>query len=243
MSLMSRFSNLVAAKANKFLDAADDPDADLELSYEKMLTNLQETKRHLADVVAEKITLERQIAEHQAAIDRHDSDARIAMKAGREDLARAALADKAAETHKVAPIQAACEHVAQQADKLREYEKKLEERIEQFRTEKETLKAEHDAADAELKANQDLAGIGDGLGNVEETLQHARDKTHALASKAEAMERMIDEGTIANPLDNRSQSEHDIERLRDQSDIEDELGKLRAEASEGAQRKPPSSRP
>ncbi len=243
MSLMSRFSNLVAAKANKFLDAADDPDADLELSYEKMLTNLQETKRHLADVVAEQITLERQIAEHQAAIDRHDADARIAMKAGREDLARAALADKAAETHKLAPIQATCEHVAQQADKLRGYEKKLEERIEQFRTEKETLKAEHDAADAELKANQDLVGIGDGLGNVEETLQHARDKTHALASKAEAMERMIDEGTIANPLDNRSQSEHDIERLRDQSDIEDELQKLRAEASEGAQRKPPSSRP
>lgn len=229
MSLMSRFTNLVAAKANKFLDAADDPDADLELSYEKMLTSLQETKGHLADVIAEQITLEHQIAEHKAANDRHDGDARIAMKAGREDLARVALGEKSAEEGRLAPIQTSYEHVKQQADKLKLYEHKLEDKIEQFRTEKESLKAEHHAAEAELKVDQQLAGIGQGFGGVEETIQHARDKTHAMAAKAEAMERLMDDGTIHDPLDHRTANEHDIEKLRVQSDIDAQMAKLRAE--------------
>ncbi|MDD2876785.1 MAG: PspA/IM30 family protein [Acidiphilium sp.] len=229
MSLMSRFTTLITAKANKLLDAADDPDADLELSYEKMLTSLQETKGHLADVIAEQITLEHQIADHQAAIARHDSDAHIALKANREDLARTALADKEAETHKLAPIQTSYEHVRQQAEKLKQYEQKLEEKIERFATEKESLKAEHDAADAELKVDRQLAGIGKGLGGAEETIQRARDKTHAMSAKAEAMERMLDDGTIRDPLDHRSKSEHEIEKLHDTSDIDDELARLRAE--------------
>ncbi|MCF3946408.1 PspA/IM30 family protein [Acidiphilium sp. AL] len=229
MSLMSRFTNLVAAKANKFLDAAEDPDAELELSYEKMLTSLQETKGHLADVIAEQITLEHQITDHKAAIDRHDQDARIALKAGREDLARAALGEKSSEEHKLAPIQTSLDHVRQQADKLKIYEQKLEDKIEQFRTEKESLKAEHQAAEAELQVDQQLAGIGKGLGGVEDTIQHARDKTHATAAKAEAMERMMDEGVIHDPLDHRTGNEHAIEKLRDQSDIDDQLAKLRAE--------------
>lgn len=241
MSLMSRFTNLVAAKANKFLDAADDPDADLELSYEKMLTSLQETKGHLADVIAEQITLEHQIADHKAAMDRHDNDARIALKAGREDLARAALADKEAEAHKLEPIQTSLDHVRQQAEKLKLYEQKLEAKIEQFRTEKESLKAEHQAADAELKVDQQLAGIGKGLGGVEDTIQHARDKTHAMAAKAEAMERMMDDGTIHDPLDHRTSNEHDIEKLRDQSDIDDQMAKLRAEM--GQDKEPPKPEP
>ncbi|MGC9271499.1 PspA/IM30 family protein [Acidiphilium sp.] len=240
MSLMSRFTTLIAAKANKVLDAADDPDADLQLSYEKMVTSLQETKRHLADVIAEQITLEHQIADHQAAIGRHDADAHIALKANREDLARAALADKEAETHKLEPIQASYEHVRQQAEKLKQYEQKLEAKIEQFATEKESLKAEHDAANAELKVDQQLAGIGQGLGGVEDTIQRARDKTHALSAKAEAMERLMDDGTIHDPLDHRSRSEHEIEKLHDTSDIDDQLAKLRAEM---AQSQPPPQQP
>ncbi|MDD2859708.1 MAG: PspA/IM30 family protein [Acidiphilium sp.] len=241
MSLMARFTTLLSAKANKILDAADDPDADMDLSYQKMMTSLQETKAHLADVIAEQVTLEHQMADHQAAIDRHDSDAHIAMKAGREDLARMALADKEAETHKLAPIQASCEHVKQQAEKLKQYEHKLEQKIEEFRTEKESLKAEHHAAEAELKVDQQLAGIGKGLGGVEDTIQRARDKTHAMSAKAEAMERMMNDGTIHDPLDHRSQSEHEIEKLHDTSEIDDQLAKLRAEMGQSTPAAAPSA--
>ena len=62
MSILGRVADLFQAKTNKLLNAIEDPNDTLDLSYEKMLTGLQDTKRHLADVVAQQKSLERQIA-------------------------------------------------------------------------------------------------------------------------------------------------------------------------------------
>jgi phage shock protein A len=229
MSLFSRFNNIVAAKANKFLNAAEDTDAALELSYETMLSSLQETKRHLADVVAEQITLERQINTQQQGVARYEQDARLAMQAGREDLARRALTEKSGQEARLQTILASHEHVMQQAEKLKSFQMKLADRIDQFRTQKEVLKAEHQAASAQIKASESLAGIGTGLGNVGETMRRAQEKTQLLSAKAEAMERMMDEGVLDDQSDHQSQIGHEIEQLRLTSDVDAQMAKLRAE--------------
>ena len=54
MSILGRVADLFQSKTNRLMDALEDPNAALDLSYEKMLTGLQETKRHLADVVAQQ---------------------------------------------------------------------------------------------------------------------------------------------------------------------------------------------
>jgi phage shock protein A len=231
MSLFSRFNNIVAAKANKFLNAAEDTDAALELSYETMLTNLQETKRHLADVVAEQITLERQVNIQQQGIVRYEQDARLAMQSGREDLARRALTEKAGQEARLQTILASHEHVMQQAEKLKSFQAKLADRIEQFRSQKEMLKAEHQAAAAQIKASESLAGIGTGLGNVGETIRRAQEKTQLLSSKAEAMERLMDEGALDNPGDQQSRIGHEMEQLRLTKDVEAQLARLRSEVA------------
>lgn len=231
MSLFSRFNNIVAAQANKFLNAVEDTDAALELSYETMLTNLQETKRHLADVVAEQITLERQINAQQQGIVRYEQDARLAMQAGREDLARRALTEKSGQEARLQTILASHEHVMQQAEKLKSFQAKLADRIEQFRSQKEMLKAEHQAAAAQIKASESLAGIGTGLGNVGETMRRAQEKTQLLSTKAEAMERLMDEGALNGPDDQQSQIGHEMEQLRLTNDVEAQLAKLRSEVA------------
>ena len=55
MSILGRVADLFQAKTHKLLNALEDPNDTLDLSYEKMLTGLQETKRHLADVVAQRV--------------------------------------------------------------------------------------------------------------------------------------------------------------------------------------------
>ncbi len=229
MSLFSRFNNIIAAQANKFLNAAEDTDAALELSYETMLSNLQETKRHLADVVAEQITLERQINAQQQGIFRYEQDARLAMQAGREDLARRALTEKSGQEARLQTILASHEHVMQQADKLKSFQMKLTDRIDQFRTQKEVLKAEHQAAAAQIKATESLAGIGSGLGNANDTIRRAQEKTQLLSAKAEAMERLMDEGALNGPGDQQGQISHEIEQLRLTNDVDAQLAKMRAE--------------
>ena len=233
MNLFKRAAEIFQAKTNKLLDALEDPNASLDLSYEKMLTGLQETKRHLADVVAEQISLERQMKSAQDEMGKSEEDARLALKAGREDLARTALGQKQAASEKLTSLQAARDSVKQQADRLTQSQKKLEARIDEFRTQKEVLKSQYSAAQAQVRVNQSLTGIGGELGGVGETMQRAKDKTEHMISKAEAMESLSQSGALQDPLDNRTQAERELEALRSNAGVDAELEKLKQEMAGG----------
>ncbi|HEV7467617.1 MAG TPA: PspA/IM30 family protein, partial [Candidatus Dormibacteraeota bacterium] len=51
MSVFRRLSMVFQQKANRVLDKAENPAEALDLSYEKMLENLQTVRRSIADVL------------------------------------------------------------------------------------------------------------------------------------------------------------------------------------------------
>src|SRR5262245_14871801 len=132
MTVFSRVVDILHAKTHKILDSLEDPNESLDLSYEKMIAGLQETKVHLADVVAQQKSLERQIAAARQEAANAENDARLALQANREDLAKAALAHKHAALEKLATVEAAHAGLLPQVQRLIETEKKLEDRIEKF---------------------------------------------------------------------------------------------------------------
>src|SRR5277367_6282985 len=94
--LWSRFTLIFKSKANKALDRAENPNETLDYSYEQQLQQLQNVKRGIADVTTAKKRLEMQYTSMQQQVDKLDGQARDALKANREDLAREALTRKAA---------------------------------------------------------------------------------------------------------------------------------------------------
>ncbi|MBU2738875.1 PspA/IM30 family protein [Acidithiobacillus concretivorus] len=229
MSLFKHASEILQGKVNHFLNNAEDPAETLDLSYEKMITNLQETKRHLADVVTEKVSLESQMAQAQKAADKADADAKMALGANREDLARAELAEKQSELQKLASLKDAHDAVAAQSQKLQDYEQKLQDHIEQFRTQKEVTKSEMMAAKAEVQAGESLSGIGKGMDDAGEAMRRAQDRTAQMESKATAMDGLIESGVLSDPLDTRSQTDKELDKVRASSGIDDDLARLKAE--------------
>src|SRR4249920_2680498 len=85
---------LFKTKWNSLLDRAEDPAETLDYSYEKQLELLQNVKRGIADVVTAKKRLELQETQLQQSIVKLDGQARQALAANREDLARQALERK-----------------------------------------------------------------------------------------------------------------------------------------------------
>jgi phage shock protein A len=155
------------------------------------------------------------------------------LQAGREDLAKASLAHKHAALEKLASLKDAHTAILPQADKLIEYEKKLEARIESFRTQKEVMKASYTAAAAQVKVTQSMAGMGNSIGNVGETLRRADDKVAGMRAKADAMEGLIESGVLTDPLDSKTKSERELDALRVGSAIDNDLEKLKAELGTG----------
>src|SRR6267143_6087370 len=92
--LMSRAALVIKAKFSKLLDRAENPTETLDYSYEKQLELLQNVKRGVADVVTAKKRLQLQTQQLEQSVVKLDTQARQALGAGREDLARQALERK-----------------------------------------------------------------------------------------------------------------------------------------------------
>lgn len=233
MSILGRVADLFQAKTNKLLNAIEDPNDTLDLSYEKMLTGLQETKRHLADVVAQQKSLERQIGAVDKEVAGAEADAKLAVQATRDDLARAALVHRQRALDNRATLQAAWDAIKPQVDKLADYQQRLEERIERFRTQKDTMKASYAAAQAQVKVTQSLTGVGDRLGNIEAPLRRAEDKMLGMRDKADAMDSLMQQGLLNDPLDKRSRTDRELADLRDNHLVDAQLEQLKASMASG----------
>jgi phage shock protein A len=204
MSMLGRIIALFRVKIRKLLNAAEDPVDQLDLSYEKLLTGLQETRRHLADAMAQQTVLERQIASSEAEIAGTEQEAALAVKSDRDDLARAALLRRRRATDTCATQQAALDALLPQVQRLKDYQQELGDRIDLFRTRTETMRVSTAAAEAQLKATHSLTGLDNELGGVGEVYRRAEDKMLDMRSKADAMERLRRDGVLADPFGERS---------------------------------------
>src|ERR1700751_3891597 len=116
--LMSRLSLIFRAKFSKALDRAENPNETLDYSYEEQLPQLQNVKRGIADVTTAKKRLELQYTSMQQQGDKLDGQARDALKANREDLAREAPPRKTA-------VQSQLDSIMQQGQQLEAQQQKM----------------------------------------------------------------------------------------------------------------------
>lgn len=232
MGFFKRTKDIVESKLNQVLDSLEDPNALLDLSYEKMLTALQDIKKNLADVVTEQKQLEFQVTELQNKAEQARMDAKLALKSDREDLAKRALQQEQDYLSQIAPLQEASQRIEIQVNRLKDAERKFKDRINSFKTQKEISKATYNAAKSEVKVSESMGGIGKEFGGIGDTMKRANDKTDKLVARAHALESLAEEGILDDPLDTRSQLDKDMDTLRKQSAVDDELEKLKKEMND-----------
>jgi len=156
--LMSRTALVFKSKYSKLLNRAENPTETLDYSYEQMLEQLQNVKRGVADVVTAKKRLELQQQKIEQNVVKLETQARQAVSANREDLARQALERKAVAQQQLQSMDGQVQQLAGQQEKLIEAQQTLETRIESFRSQKEVLKAQYSAAEAQVRVGEAATG-------------------------------------------------------------------------------------
>jgi len=232
--LMGRATTIVKAKFSKMLDRAENPNETLDYSYEEQLRQLQNVKRGIADVTTAKKRLELQYTSMQQQVEKLDGQARQALAANREDLAREALTRKAAVQAQLESIMQQGQQLEAQQQKLIEGERTLQAKVEAFRTQKEVIKAQYSAAEAQVRIGEAATGIGEQMADVGLAIQRAKDKTDQMQARANA----IDELTTSGALEDYTSSGDDIDRQLAQisqgGQVDAELEKMKAELGSGA---------
>jgi phage shock protein A len=235
--LTGRMSTVVKAKISKVLDRAEDPAETLDYSYQKQLEQLQNVKKGIADVVTAKKRIQAQESGLQQQIVKLDTQARQALAAGRDDLARTALERKNVIQSELQSLDTQVTELEQQQESLTTSEQNLRTKIEQFRTKKEVIKAQYSAAEAQVRISEAATGVGDSMADVGLAMQRATDKTEQMKARASAVQELEAAGTF-DDLTTLGSGEDDIDRqlreLSSTSAVDTEMEKLKAELGSGA---------
>jgi phage shock protein A len=234
--LSGRMSTVVKAKISKLLDRAEDPAETLEYSYQKQIELLQNVKKGIADVVTSKKRLQLQEEKLQQQVVKLDTQARQALAAGNEDLARMALERKNVAQTELQSLDTQIAELEQQQEQMTASEQKLRSKIEQFRSKKEVIKAQYSAAEAQVRISEAATGVGEEMADVGLAMQRALDKTENMKARADAVQELEAAGTFED-LTALGPGEDDIDRqlkeLSSTSAVDDELAKMKAELGSG----------
>ena len=235
--LMSRASTIVKAKFSKLLDRAEDPSETLDYSYEQQIQLLQNVKRGVADVVTAKKRLQMQTEQLEQSVVKLETQARQALGANREDLARQALERKSAVQQQLQGLDQQVQGLEQQQEKLVASEKQLQAKIEAFRSQKEVIKAQYSAAEAQVRIGEAATGIGEQMADTGLAIQRAKDKTEQMQARASAIEELTTSGALEDFTSDQTQLDRELAQLSSSSQVESDLARLKAEVGPGSEQK------
>lgn len=235
MGLFSRLANFFRIRANAALDKAEDPGQVMDYSYQKQLEQLQNLKRSIADVVTQEKLLERQQSDLQQQVNKLDQQALTALQANREDLARLALQRKETLVQQLGQYEQQIAQLHAQEEKLVNMERTISARVSSFRTQKEMVKAQYSAAQAQVKINEAATGISQEMTEMNMAMQRAQDKVLSMQARANAMESLIEQGTLGDQglLGSGDSLERELHQISAQQNVDSQLEAMKRQLQLG----------
>lgn len=156
MGIFSRFTDIVNANINSMLDKAEDPEKIVRLMIQEMEDTLVEVRSAAARSIADKKDLNRKLE----SVDREQRDwedkAELAIRKGREDLAKAALVEKSRVTTAAEVLKQDYLAVDEGLSKLNEDIARLEAKLEDAKTRQKALLARHKTASSRLAVRKKI---------------------------------------------------------------------------------------
>ncbi len=227
---MGRVWFMIKAKLARLVDRAEDPRETLDYSYDQQLALLRQVKQGIAEVVTAKKRVELTAGKRRDQLVTLETQARQAISASREDLARVALARKAEVQQELRSLEGQIQELEVQQETLVERERDLRDRIERFRSEKEVIKANYSAAEAMVQIGEATTGLGKGLSEAGRAIERARDKTEQLQARALAVDELMAAGTLTDQLSpGETPVDRELAELSKSADVEADLARLKRE--------------
>ena len=156
MGIFTRFSDIVNSNINAILDKAEDPEKIVRLMIQEMEDTLVEVRSAAARSIADKKDLNRKLE----SLDREQHDweakAELAVRKGREDLAKAALVEKSRVAGAVDVLKQDYLAVDDGLARLNEDISKLESKLQDAKTRQKALLARHKTASSRLAARKKI---------------------------------------------------------------------------------------
>jgi len=214
MGIFSRLSDIINANINSLLDKAEDPEKMIRMVIQEMEETLVEVRSTTAKVLADKKELVRRNEKLARQVEDWQQKAELALSKGREDLAKAALLEKATVTEVIAVVQNDMDKLDESLDKLTREIEQLQAKLNDARARQKAILMRHTATETRRTVNAQLHNY-----NIDQALH----RFEHFERKIEAMESEIEVQGIG-----KRGIAAEFEALEKESKIDQELAALKA---------------
>jgi phage shock protein A len=218
MGIFTRFRDIISSNINAMLEKAEDPEKMIRLMIREIEDTLVEIKTACAGVMAGGKKARRQLEELQDRVRYWAEKAELAVKMGRDDLAREALIEKRKFNGRTESL---ANELAEHDLLIEQYQndiRQLEEKLKSARDKQRLLLQRHIHARRKMQAQKEIQRI-----DSTETIM----KFEELENRIERMEA---EAELVN-YGKQTSLEEELDRLAVDADVENELQSLKTPAS------------
>lgn len=156
MGIFSRFSDIVNSNINAILDKAEDPEKIVRLMIQEMEDTLVEVRSTAARAIADKKEITRKLDSLDREAEEWQEKAELALSKNRDDLAKAALAEKARVRKAGEALRSQRDAVAEGLEKLNADIASLEAKLADAKQRQQAILARHQTATKRLEVRKRL---------------------------------------------------------------------------------------
>jgi phage shock protein A len=215
MGIFSRMSDIVNANINVMLEKAEDPEKIVRLMIQEMEDTLVEVRSAAARTIADKKGNRRKLAALQAEAQDWEQRAELAVSKGRDDLAKAALSEKANVERLAAALEDQLDQVDDGLERLNGDVSRLQEKLADAKARQKALLMRHDTGNNQLRVREQLH-----RGKVDDALM----RFDKFERKIENIEGRVEAFDLGEQPDLR----HEIQNLEGEEKVEQALNELKA---------------
>ena len=188
MGLFSRIGTLFRSNINELINKAEDPEKMLNQVLVDMKSQLVEAKKQVAVAIADEKRLKKQYETEAAKAADWEKKAMLAVRAGDDNLARAALGRKKSHAEIAATLKQQWDAQKESVEKLKEALRGLDSKIEEAKRKRNMLVSRAKRAEAQRTINETLNGINNT--SAFDTFERMADRVTQLEAEAEATSEM-----------------------------------------------------
>jgi phage shock protein A len=185
MGIFDRFKRVVSSNINDLINKAENPEKMLNQLILDMNQQMIESKKAVAMAIADEKKLERDLQEQKRQADEWERKAIMAVKAGRDDLAKEALSRKQEAENYYNQLRPQWESQKAAVEKLKETLRVLQNKIDEATRKKNILIARAKRAEAQEKIQKTLTSMS-GNTSAFETFDRMAKKVDEIEARAEA---------------------------------------------------------
>jgi len=210
MGIFTRLSQLIRSNINDAIARAENPEKMLNQVLLDMREQLAKAKQEVAIAIADERKLRAQLEEEQKLASDWEHRAVLAVREGRDDLAKQALLRQQEHGERAVSLEETWQKQHEETDRLKDALRQLNDKIEEARRKKNLLVAKQRRAQAQKRIHETMAGLSD---------KSAFETFERMAEKIEESERRtLAAAEVSQVLASGDQLEQEFAKLKPASE-------------------------